>query len=182
MTAVDKYLNNQTIILEEVYLLAIVSLQGITDKAGKPMSEHAIEIAQNFWKEGDWYKAVIASLHDVIEDSETITDGKELFNRLEQIKFGTVDVDAVKDILISKGHEPENFGMSVGDVVEAVELLTRKKGVTYFDYIRTIKESKNKDAIGVKIADIEHHLDNSAWIPNSLVGRYEKALDILKGK
>jgi len=180
MKEVQQYLDYKTILLEEMYSLATISLQGITDKAGNPVVKHAMEIAQEFWARGDWYKAVIASLHDVIEDSETITDGHALTRKVEEIKFGTMRVSEVKKNLINKGHDPEQMGISVHAIVDAVVILTRSEGTTYFDYIRSIKVSGNKDAIAVKIADLEHHLENGADIPDSLVSRYEKALDILE--
>lgn len=175
----NKYLDNKTMELEEFYQLATISLQGITDKAGNPVVKHAIEIAEQFWKKGDWYKAVIASLHDVIEDSETITDGLALTKKIEEIKFGTLRVNDVKKDLVSKGYDPEQIGFTVDAIVDAVLILTRSEGKTYFDYITSIKQSGNVSATAVKIADIEHHLNNSADIPSSLVARYEKALDIL---
>ena len=45
------------------------------------------------------------------------------------------------------------------EVTEAVRLLTRKKEMPYLDYIRPIRE--NPLARKVKLADLEHNLDDS---------------------
>tara|TARA_R100000655_G_scaffold71369_3_gene109761 strand:+ start:93 stop:641 length:549 start_codon:yes stop_codon:yes gene_type:complete len=180
MKEVEKYITKTAVQLEEFYQLATISLNGITDKVGNPMAQHALEIADYFWKhEGDFYKAAIASLHDVLEDSEIITNSKTLKTKIEEIKFGTTEVKEVKEKLLQLGHEPDNLLFNVDLIVDAVQILTRKKSMTYFQYINYIKKSGNKDAIDVKVADIEHHLETKANIPSSLIERYEKALDIL---
>lgn len=68
------------------------------------------------------------------------------------------------------------------EVVELVHLLTRKRDITYFEYIELI--SKNKLATIVKIADIKHNLDINRFgvnykINESLINRYIKAINIL---
>ena len=42
------------------------------------------------------------------------------------------------------------------DICDAVDVLTRKKGVPYLDYIKLVK--KNKLAKAVKIVDLEHNM------------------------
>ena len=44
------------------------------------------------------------------------------------------------------------------DVVEIVEILSRKKGQNYLDYLRKIKQ--HPDAVRVKLADLEHNLSD----------------------
>ena len=43
------------------------------------------------------------------------------------------------------------------EIVEAVELLTHREGVEYFDYVRAIKA--NPVAVKVKLADLAHNGD-----------------------
>ncbi|MBQ7099638.1 MAG: HD domain-containing protein [Oscillospiraceae bacterium] len=43
------------------------------------------------------------------------------------------------------------------EIVEAVDLLTHRDGVEYFDYVRAIK--KNPVAVKVKLADLAHNGD-----------------------
>lgn len=68
------------------------------------------------------------------------------------------------------------------EVLNTVELLTRKPGVDYFDYIKEI--CKNKVARKVKLADLEHNMDITRL--NSLdekdferLKKYHKAYKIL---
>ena len=69
------------------------------------------------------------------------------------------------------------------DVIKAIDILTRKKGQIYSEYILEI--SKFPLAKSVKIKDLVHNLDESR-IPSegffSLRGRYEKALKFLQEK
>ena len=52
------------------------------------------------------------------------------------------------------------------DVLEAVNLLTHKEGISYEDYIKDILYSGNETAIQVKINDLHHNekrCDNALW-------------------
>jgi len=64
------------------------------------------------------------------------------------------------------------------DVVEAVDVLTRRKGEIYTSYILRIAHSRNAFAREVKIADLEDHLANDP--PATLITRYENALAVLR--
>lgn len=66
-------------------------------------------------------------------------------------------------------------------IAEAVDLLTRKKEDTYFDYIHKIATSGDKLAIEVKLADLADHLEKVDTLKPSLKKRYEKATLILGG-
>ena len=71
------------------------------------------------------------------------------------------------------------------EVIEAIKLLTHKKGVDYFDYVRAIKE--NPIARKVKLADLNHNSDQSRCIGSGLSEerlafwqqKYQKAIEIL---
>ena len=102
--------------------------------------------------------AIVGLLHDVLEDTD-ITE-QELLRR---------------------------FPMKI-DEIEALELLTRKDGMSYDDYITSIIESENKIAISVKFYDLLHNssLDRlrEAGIPitdkdRSRTEKYKKARDRL---
>lgn len=72
-------------------------------------------------------------------------------------------------------------------ICEAVDLLTRKEGVPYLDYIKNLK--KNPLARKVKLADLEHNMDMSRLDGKyvnthakqiiDMQKRYEKAKKIL---
>ena len=65
-------------------------------------------------------------------------------------------------------------------IAEAVDLLTRKKEDTYFDYIHKIATSGDKLAIEVKLAYLVDHLEKAYTLKPSLKKRYEKAIIILR--
>ena len=63
------------------------------------------------------------------------------------------DTDITRDDLIKMGYSEH--------IVSSIETLTRKKGEDYNDYIERIIESNNKDALNVKLADLNHNMDIS---------------------
>ena len=63
---------------------------------------------------------------------------------------------------------------------KAVDILTRRTGESYFQYIQRIANSGNADAIVVKISDLTDHLLQVKTLKPSLKARYEKALSILQ--
>ena len=79
----------------------------------------------------------------------------------------------------------EDTGISLRDllalgysrhVVDAVDLVTRSPEMTYFDFIRRLRDSDNEMALTVKRADIKHNLTRG------LGKRYAKALTLLNGE
>lgn len=69
------------------------------------------------------------------------------------------------------------------DVINAVNLLTRRNGELYADYIGRIK--KNPIATKVKLADLVHNMDKTRCIDNplkvELLEKYLMAYTILRG-
>ena len=70
-------------------------------------------------------------------------------------------------------------------VTQAVDLLTHRKGVDYFDYVRSLRT--NPIAVKVKLADIAHNADQTRCIGSGLASddlsrwrdKYRKAQEIL---
>lgn len=135
---------------------------GQTDKCGQPYWIHPFTVAMcklNCVIDGtDISTAIVGLLHDVLEDTD-ITE-QELLRR---------------------------FPMKI-DEREALELLTRKDGVSYDDYITSIIESDNKIAIYVKIYDLIHNKQLSRLTDAGIAvtdkdkqrtEKYRKALDRL---
>lgn len=126
-----------------------------TDKAGRPYIEHLRAVANKAREYGASDFGVHAAwLHDSVEDT-----------------------DLTLDSLRSVGYPEE--------VVEIVSLVTRtpEKG-TYMDFIRSIADSGNRDAILVKLADNWHNNlpKRIAALPpelQSLSKRYDRAREIL---
>lgn len=61
-------------------------------------------------------------------------------------------------------------------ILEALALVTKKKGEDYFSYLGRLK--KNPLALKVKCLDVENNLRKGC--PSDLQQRYEKALDFLR--
>ena len=95
--------------------------------------------------------AAVAYLHDIVEDTPCTLDH-----------------------LIRLGFDESR-------VVRPVDILTRRDGETYFDYIRRIAKSGDATALAVKRADLLDHLRDTAAIPDGLAKRYRKALAIIDG-
>ena len=136
--------------------------EGQTDKCGQPYWIHPFTVAMSqltvHIDSRNVSIAIVGCLHDVLEDTD-ITE-QELLRR---------------------------FPMKI-DEREALELLTRKDGVSYDDYITSIIESENKIAIIVKFYDLLHNssLDRlrEAGVPitdrdRSRTEKYKKARDRL---
>ena len=106
--------------------------EGQTDKCGQPYWIHPFTVAMRGftgYSDEQVSTAIVGLLHDIIEDTD-ITE-QELLCR---------------------------FPMKI-DEVEALELLTRKDGVSYDDYITSIIESGNKIAMSVKLDDLLHNMN-----------------------
>lgn len=89
--------------------------------------------------------------------------------------------DTIEDSTITE-QDLVNFGFS-NEIVKSVKLLTHKKNVPYFEYLKPIKQ--NKIARNVKIADLIHNSDLSRLkvITQKDLERnkkYKKALEFLK--
>jgi len=67
-------------------------------------------------------------------------------------------------------------------VVDAVDLVSRRPEMTYFDFIRRLRDSGNEMALAVKRADIKHNLTRLTPELKGLEKRYAKALTLLDGE
>lgn len=87
------------------------------------------------------------------------------------------DTDTTLDDLTCAGMQDE--------VVEAVGLLTHKRGVPYMEYIEGLAD--NPIAKKVKLADLEHNSDLSR-LPEvterdlKRIGKYKRAIELLKDR
>lgn len=78
----------------------------------------------------------------------------------------------------------EEMGFSP-EIIQVVQILTHQPDDLYMEYIQKIRESKNKDAIAVKLADLRHNsnLSRLNQIDEKAELRFEKyqqAIEILK--
>lgn len=65
------------------------------------------------------------------------------------------------------------------EVVNALRLLTHKKGTDYYDYVQSIIESGNPIALRVKYNDLQHNYARGKAYPD-LQKKHEKALKMVK--
>lgn len=107
--------------------------------------EHPLNVAYSFEELSDEW--VVGLFHDILEDT---------------------NID--KDILFYSLSFHNKYHL-----FKEIEKLTRRKGETYFEYIRRL------DGIAqtVKIADLKQNLSRTETLTDSLKSRYEKALKIL---
>ena len=63
------------------------------------------------------------------------------------------DTDMTSEELLKMGYSDH--------IVSSIEVLTRKEKEDYNDYIERIIASNNKDALSVKLADLNHNMDIS---------------------
>ncbi|HWP80821.1 MAG TPA: HD domain-containing protein [Candidatus Acidoferrum sp.] len=71
------------------------------------------------------------------------------------------------------------------DVITALKLLTHDERVSYMDYVRHIKDSGNKTAIAVKLADLRHNADACRLVEiddkaRARIAKYHAALEFLE--
>lgn len=62
------------------------------------------------------------------------------------------------------------------EVVDALRLLTHTEGVPYLEYIQRIRDSGNRCAIAVKLADLRHNADTARLgsVDSAALDRLEK--------
>lgn len=65
------------------------------------------------------------------------------------------------------------------DIVNALRLLTHKKGTDYYDYVQSIIESGNPIALHVKYNDLQHNYARGKAYP-ALQKKHGKALEMVK--
>lgn len=115
------------------------------DPSGDPYIEHVERVVALVAAAGESDAVkAVAWLHDVIEDTA--------WTRTQLVDRGGIS-------------EP---------VAEAVEVLSRREGESYEDYIRRVVQSRNPLARPVKLADLRDHLRPNC--PVRLRPRYELAL------
>lgn len=82
--------------------------------------------------------------------------------------------DIVEDTEVTIDDLKEEFPT---EVLEAVEILTKKPDDEYYDYINRIKNSNNTIALKVKLADLSHNMDNSRLVSTNISEEVTKYWD-----
>lgn len=125
--------------------------------AGEPYFTHVERVADSVW---GWRRKTIAYLHDVIEDQPTEEESK----RMEEALRVLFPSDIIDDVCVLSR-------LKIGG-----------KKPTYSDYILKMVEWNSLDVFVVKLADLDHNLEDIQDIPGgqSLVSRYRKAQGTLE--
>ena len=138
-----------------------------------PMTKKALSIAYAA-HHGQLDKSGLPYIHHPLHLAETMTD--ELTCTVALLH------DVVEDTAVTLADLAKEFPP---EVIEAVDLLTHKPGVDYFDYVRAIRA--NHTAAMVKLADLNHNSDRNRCvgcdIPVEKLAawkeKYAKARDVL---
>lgn len=106
-------------------------------------------------------------------------------NASDDVKIAALFHDLFEDTDIT-AEDLRKLGYSE-NVITMVNLLSRKPGPTYMEFIQSIVDSGNKGAIMIKIADNEDNIDPNriAQLPpeqQGIVKRYAKSLKLLRSK
>jgi (p)ppGpp synthase/HD superfamily hydrolase len=89
--------------LERAIEIAAMAHREQADKAGNPYIAHPLRVALGFIRSGDEDRAIIAVLHDVIEDSSVTGDG------LRSEGFSSAIVEAVEALSRIEGESYNAF-------------------------------------------------------------------------
>jgi hypothetical protein len=148
------------------HAFASFALAGKVDKAGDPLLAHAERMAAKTLYE-DF--AILAILHDVLEDSLAEPEYRQHGNRLASPGA-------------TWGLTLEGLSLALPrKVFLGLEAITRRENPireTYAEYIERVIQ--NPHARVIKMLDLEDHLAHPETLPDSLESRYTKALSRIK--
>ena len=149
--------------IEKARWVAAECHDGMVDKYGNPYMEHLERVADR----------VREMEYDFVDETSEI----EMYVATAYLH------DIVEDTKITRAELVEVFPV---DVVTAIYKLTRKKGMTYAEYIEGLMSGDwqsfgNLDLAGkiarvVKLADLLDHVSGPTPCPPNLKKRYEKSL------
>ena len=145
--------------IEKARWVAAECHDGMVDKYGNPYMEHLERVADR----------VREMEYDFVDETSEI----EMYVATAYLR------DIVEDTKITRAELVEVFPV---DVVTAIYKLTRKKGMTYAEYIEELMPRGNaltlsgKIARVVKLADLLDHVSGPTPCPPDLKKIYEKSL------
>jgi len=111
---------------------------------------------------------------DDMDDGNDVVDGSDVVAR--KIYIVGILHDVVEDTPVTLGEISHEFPDI--HILEALSMLTRREGTTYFDFIHTIASEGSIVALIVKIADIKHNMSDLK--EGTLKDKYRFALKILE--
>ena len=139
--------------------------EGMTDKYGNPYFYHLERVA-NRVREMEY------NMVDETSEINLYLVAAYLHDSVEDTEMELFDIES-------------KFGK---DIAVAIDLLTRKEGMPYSEYVERIRRDAKSDVINsgkiarvVKLADLFDHLMGPTPCPPNLIKRYEKSLYTLIG-
>jgi|TARA_Y100000310_G_C20592030_1_gene768578 (p)ppGpp synthase/HD superfamily hydrolase len=140
--------------IEETIKFIKIAHKNQVDKCNQPYWLHPVAVMESLPEDSSNERKKGALLHDILEDT------KYTENNLKFIGFSNKEIEIVK--LVSKLDQSQ----------------------TYIEWIQSICDSNNMDAIIVKKYDILHnmHPDRKFEGGETLINRYKKALKLLNQK
>jgi (p)ppGpp synthase/HD superfamily hydrolase len=152
-------------IVKEAKELAKKLHEGMTDKYGNPYFEHLERVA-------DRVRDMEYNMVDETSEINLYLVAAYLHDSVEDTEMELFDIES-------------KFGK---DIAVAIDLLTRKEGMPYSEYVERIRRDAKSDVINsgkiarvVKLADLFDHLMGPTPCPPNLIKRYEKSLYTLIG-
>ena len=149
--------------IEKAQSLAAECHDGMVDKYGNPYMEHLERVADR----------VREMEYDFVDETSEI----EMYVATAYLHDIVEDTEITRDVLV------QAFPV---DVVTAIYRLTRKKGMTYAEYIEGVMSDDwqspgSMHLVGkitrvVKLADLLDHVSGPTPCPPNLKKRYEKSL------
>lgn len=126
----------------------------------------------------DAYDGLMVRAYRIVDDMDTARARVHALSVGLKLPLGKLQLaglmhDVVEDCYMTLAEVQSAFGEEVARIVE---VLTRKQGEMYFDYIKRV--ALDPDAIQVKLADLEHNLSDLSET-HPLRQRYQKAMGIL---
>ena len=107
------------IITLKTYLIALGYAEQMhydqTDKSGRKYINHPTRVSQKFFDQGRWIEAVVAMLHDVVEDTNATIDNV-------RVLFGDQVADMVENLTRVEGESYKSYIVRIKEFEDCIEI------------------------------------------------------------
>lgn len=106
-------------------------------------------------------KPYFTHVEKVFNKTKNVLDGDRFLHKemKENVLCAAVLHDVLEDTVIT-AEKLRSLGFS-DETIKMVEIISKKKGENYFDFIMRIKRSKNVGAILIKLMDLDHNTSDN---------------------
>jgi (p)ppGpp synthase/HD superfamily hydrolase len=132
---------------------------------------------QKRWDGSDYYDNHVRIVGEYVEKhmEELIPNNSSYWYKDPYWREQLIEAAYLHDVLEDTTYKLDDFKIFTQGIVE---ILTKKDGCTYFDYIKNIKESDLMvPARAIKIADLRHNMSNLK--EGAMKDKYRFAIDYL---